>query len=123
MERLTHLSDEEVIHYFRFENMVQNEPNFCPLYRENKKCHERETLNCYLCACPNFRFNDAGFNKVEERTLFSTCDIHSKEGSQYLSESAIHQNCSGCFVPHSETYIKNNFSRDWFKIMSKVNKN
>jgi hypothetical protein len=60
MNRLTHLSDEEVIVYFRFENMVKNENDFCPLFAENKKCHDTEELNCYLCACPNFRFKRRG---------------------------------------------------------------
>ena len=39
MERLTHLSTDEVIKYFVFENMVKNEVDFCPLYKDNKKCH------------------------------------------------------------------------------------
>jgi len=120
MAKLTHLSDEEVITYFRFDNMVKHEPDFCPLYAENKKCHEMEDLNCYLCACPNFRFNDAGFEQKEGKTLYSTCAIASKDGDQYISEDAIHQNCAGCTVPHHESYIRKVFDRDWFKIMRKV---
>jgi len=122
IEKLTHLSDNELIEYFRFDNMVKNEPDFCPLYAKNKKCHDNEELNCYFCACPNFRFKDEGFEKVEERTLFSTCGIDSKDGSQYISDTAIHQNCAGCFVPHSEAYIKKHFTRDWFNAMSKVHR-
>ncbi len=118
--KLTHLSDEEIITYFRFDNMVKHEPDFCPLYAENKKCHEMEDLNCYLCACPNFRFNDAGFEQKEGKTLYSTCAIDSKDGSQYISDDAIHQNCAGCTVPHHESYIRKVFDRDWFKIMRKV---
>ena len=120
VEKLQYLSDEELIKYFRFDNMVKNEPDFCPLYNDNKKCHDNKELNCYLCACPNFRFNDDGFKQIEQKTLFSTCDINSKDGSQYISDSAIHQNCAACFVSHSENYIKKNFSRDWFEVMSKV---
>lgn len=120
MDRLTHLSDEEVIEYFRFDNMVQEEPDFCPLYAKNKKCHDRDELNCYLCACPNFRFEDEGFRQQGERTLYSKCNIHSKDGSQYISQSAIHQNCAGCFVPHHESYIREHFSRNWFEIMRNV---
>lgn len=120
MEKLTHLSDEEVIAYFRFENMVIHENDFCPLYTENKKCHDTETLNCYLCACPNFRFNDAGFAKEEGKTLFSTCAIDSPEGDRFFTDTAIHQNCTGCIVPHSENYIRKIFRRDWFSIMKKV---
>ena len=50
MKKLADLSDEEVITYFRFENMVEKEPDFCLLYKDHKKCHEMEVLNCYLCA-------------------------------------------------------------------------
>jgi len=121
IEKLSHLSDDELIRYFRFDNMVQNEPDFCPLYAENKKCHDNKELNCYFCACPNFRFNDEGFKQVEKKTLFSTCNIDSKDGSQYISDTAIHQNCAGCFVPHSEFYIKKYFTRNWFEAMYKVN--
>ncbi|RYA23265.1 hypothetical protein [Malaciobacter halophilus] len=120
MEKLKHKSDDEVIEYFRFENMVKNEPNFCPLYKDNKKCHDYEKLNCYLCACPNFRFNDDGFEKQEDKTLYSYCGIDSKDGSQFIGDTYIHQNCAGCIVPHKEKYIKKNFSRNWFEVMNKV---
>lgn len=122
MEKLKHKSDDEVIEYFRFENMVKNEPDFCPLYKDNKKCHDYEKLNCYLCACPNFRFNDNGFRKQENRTLYSYCEIESKDGSQFISDTYIHQDCTGCIVPHKERYIKKNFSRNWFEVMNKVKK-
>ncbi len=119
MNKLTHLSDEEVIEYFRFENMVQHEPDFCPLFAENKKCHDTQELNCYFCACPNFRFNDGGFAREGERTLFSTCSIESPEGDRFLTDTAIHQNCAGCLVPHSELYITKVFDRNWGTIMKK----
>jgi len=120
LEKLTHLSDEALIAYFRFENMVEKEPDFCPLYAENKKCHEMKELNCYLCACPNFRFHDKGFSQEAEKTLYSYCDIDSKDGDQFKTEDAIHQNCAGCTVPHHESYVRKHFSRDWFEIMKKV---
>jgi hypothetical protein len=123
IEKLNHLSDAALIDYFKFDNMVQNEPNFCPLYSDNKKCHDHRELNCYFCACPNFRFKDEGFEQQVEKTLFSTCGIDSKDGSQYISDKAIHQNCSGCFIPHSEAYIKKYFTRNWFKAMERVNQN
>jgi hypothetical protein len=120
MDKLTHLSDEEVIAYFRFENMVKNEPDFCPLYGSNKKCHDTPELNCYLCACPNFRFNEGGFGREGERTLFSTCSIESPDGDRYVSGTAIHQNCAGCIVPHRESTIRKVFSREWLTIMKEV---
>lgn len=120
MEKLKDKSIDEVIEYFKFENMVKNEPDFCPLYQDNKKCHDYEDLNCYLCACPNFRFKDEGFEKVDGKTLYSTCGINSKDGSQYIGDDYIHQNCSGCIVPHRAKYIKNKFSRNWFEVMKDV---
>ena len=120
MKKLTHLSDAAVIEYFRFENMVEKEPDFCALYKERKKCHEMEDLNCYLCACPNFRFKDEGLSKEGDQVLYSTCSIESKDGAQFVSDDAIHQDCSGCTVPHHKEYIRKHFSRDWFEVMRSV---
>jgi len=123
MKKLENLSDEEVITYFRFENMVEKEPDFCFLYKENKKCHEMEVLNCYLCACPNFKFDDEGISKEGGKVLYSACSIESKDGAQFVSDDTIHQDCSACTVPHHEAYIKKHFSRDWFEIMRNVKQN
>ena len=120
MEKLTHLTPDEVIRYFRFDNMVEKEPDFCPLFKENKKCHDMKELNCYLCACPNFRFKDEGFRKMEGKMLYSACSINSKEGSRATYGDAMHQDCSKCAVPHHESYIKRQFSRDWFEMMRDV---
>lgn len=119
IEKLAHLSDEELIVYFRFDNMVKNEPDFCPLYKDNKKCHDLKELNCYLCACPNFRFDDEGW-EMKGTKYFSSCSIDSKDGSVFVAEKGNHQNCSKCSVPHLESYIKKNFSRDWFQVMENV---
>jgi len=118
MAKLTHLRDEEVIAYFRFENMVKKEPDFCPLYKENRKCHDIEELNCYLCACPNFRFDDNGLEEIDGKSLKSRCAIDSEEGSRFIGKDAIHQDCSGCLVPHTFSYILKHFSREWREVMS-----
>ncbi|MCH9813773.1 MAG: cysteine-rich small domain-containing protein [Epsilonproteobacteria bacterium] len=102
---------EELISYFRWENISQSDIDFCPLFSEGKKCHEMEDLNCYLCACPNFRFND------NATTLKSWCAIDSKEGRQLEHEGIIHQDCSQCTVPHHESYIKKKFDTNWLEIM------
>ena len=120
MKKLENRTADEIVEYFKYENMKINEPDFCPLYTLNKKCHEMENLNCYLCACPNFRFKDDGFELQDGKTLYSKCGINSKDGSQYIGENYIHQNCSGCIVPHRDKYIKNHFSRDWFEVMKDV---
>lgn len=120
MKKLTYLTDTEVIEYFRFENMVVNEPDFCLLYAENKKCHEIESLNCYWCACPYFRFNDSGFSIAEGKTLYSTCSIESKEGAQFVSDKSTHQDCTHCLIPHGEKVIKKDFNRNWRITMEKA---
>lgn len=110
---------EQIVEYFEFENMVQNEPDFCPLYAENRKCHDMEKLNCYLCACPNFRFSDDGIEKVKDKTKYSFCAIDSKDGKQGVYGDKIHQNCSGCLVPHAKSYVLQHFDLNWKKIMQK----
>ncbi len=120
IKKLKNFSDEQIIEYFKFDNMVKNQPDFCPLYKDNKKCHEYEELNCYLCACPYFRFDDEGIEKKSGKTVYSFCKINSKDGAEYICDNSIHQNCSQCLLPHKKRYIKNNFSRDWFFIMKDV---
>jgi hypothetical protein len=110
-------SKTEIIEYFDFENMVKMEKDFCPLYAENKKCHDIEKLNCYLCACPNFRFKDEGIEKVDGKTKYSYCSIDSKKGALSTYGDAIHQNCSGCDVPHIKKYIEDHFDLDWNSVM------
>jgi Zn-finger protein len=120
MKKLTHVSDEEVLTYFRFENMVIHEKDFCLLYAQNKKCHDVQELNCYWCACPYFRFNDQGLEVIEEKTLYSKCSIQSKDGGEFISEKSIHQDCTGCLIPHHEKTLKKEFNRDWRVVMWKV---
>lgn len=110
------LSQDEIIKYFRFDNMVENEPDFCELYQTNTKCHDMKELNCYLCACPNFRFT-MNPERTEGKLIHSHCSIDSKDGAVFEHEDNIHQDCSGCLVPHNETYIAKHFDTDWYKIM------
>lgn len=111
----------QIIEYFDFENMKVEEPDFCPLYKENKKCHEMEVLNCYLCSCPYFRYNDKGIKNVNENTQYSFCSIDSKDGIQGVYGNKIHQDCSKCHVPHHKSYIKKHFDLDWGNIMQACN--
>jgi hypothetical protein len=112
-------SKEQIIDYFDFENMKKEEIDFCPLYAKDKKCHDMESLNCYLCACPNFRFKDDGIKKIESATQFSFCAINSKDGRQGVYGEKIHQDCSKCSVPHHREYVSKHFDLDWKKMMLK----
>ena len=113
------LSQSEVIDYFDFDNMKIAEKTFCPLYKDDKKCHNMENLNCYICACPNFRFKDEGIAVIEDKTQYSICDIESKDGRQGVYGEAIHQDCSGCGVPHHRAYVEKVFSWSWSEMMQK----
>jgi len=106
-----------IIEYFDFENMKKQEYDFCPLYAKNKKCHDIASLNCYLCACPNFRFNDAGIKTIENKTLYSYCNIDSKDGRAGIYGEKIHQDCTNCTIPHHKEYIMKHFDYDWSTIM------
>ena len=117
MDKLTSLSDEEVIAYFRYDNMAKNESDFCPLYAQGKQCHEMEGLNCYLCACPHFRFSDDGIGMEEGAVVKSTCAIDAPGGARSEHADVIHHNCSGCIIPHTDAYIRKHFDQDWIVIM------
>ena len=115
-------SKEMIIEYFDFENMKHKEPDFCPLYAKDKKCHDIESLNCYLCSCPNFRFNDNGIKQIKEKIQYSYCSIDSKDGKQGVYGTKIHQDCTQCSVPHHKAYVAQHFDVDWMKIMQPCNK-
>ena len=108
-------AQEQIIDYFAYENMAKEEIDFCPLYKEGKNCLDMEKLNCYLCGCPNFRFDDNGLGTYNGIKILSSCDIHN--GSTIGHGGAVHQDCSKCTVPHHKAYISKNFDFDWKKVM------
>ena len=107
---------QSIIEYFCYENMQKNEVDFCPLYAKNRRCHNIEKLNCYLCACPNFRFSDDGIDTIEKKTRYSLCSIDSKDGRVSESQNKIHHDCSLCDVAHKRAFIDEVFDIDW-KVM------
>lgn len=114
--QLKGMIQKEIIEYFEYDNMIKNESDFCPLYLKNKKCHNMEQLNCYMCGCPNFRFNDEGLGIYDNFKIKSECVIANGEKKAY--NGVIHQDCSQCRVPHYKVFIEKNFKYDW-KIMMK----
>ena len=119
VESLPPMSAEALVDYFRYENMRQKHPDFCPLYAKNEKCHEMEDLNCYLCGCPSFRFCDEGIDRIEGKVRYSLCAVNAKDGRALETDNAIHQDCSNCLLPHRRSFILKHFDRDWMKIMEK----
>ena len=110
-------SNDSIVEYFHFENMLEKEPEFCPLYAQERKCHDMKRLNCYLCACPNFRFDDNAQPDASGKTRYSYCAIDSKEGGTIEHHGALHQDCSKCTVPHHLNYVKEHFDTEWLEIM------
>jgi Zn-finger protein len=113
LKKLEYLSDAEMIEYFCYENMRKNEPDFCPLYALEQKCHETEELNCYLCGCPHFRLK----NDVHVKSF---CAVNSRFGKEFKTKDEVHQDCSDCIIPHKKKFIEKFFLRDWNLIMKDI---
>ncbi len=111
-------SKEQIIEYFKYENMKLCEPDFCELYANGAKCHDMPELNCYFCACPNFRFSDVGIRSNNEGIVYSECSIASKDSAKANFDGKIHQDCSTCTVPHEKEYIQKIFDMSWSNAMS-----
>lgn len=118
IEQTKDKSKDEIIDYFDYDNMRQKEPNFCPLYAQNYKCHDMKNLNCYMCGCPHFRFKDNGIEMRENRVVYSYCTQNL--GDEFISDNAIHHDCSKCTLPHTKKFISDNFDLDWNVIMEDV---
>jgi len=114
------LDEYDIVQYFIFDNMVEKEPDFCELYATNTKCHDMYELNCYMCGCPHFRFYQNP-REMEGLDYHSVCSINSKRGRRSIREGdEVHQDCSGCSIPHGEDYILRNFEYEWEKMMENV---
>jgi hypothetical protein len=106
----------EIIDYFEYDNMILHESDFCLLYNNKVKCHEIDKLNCFLCGCPNFRFNDT-------KEIKSYCSISCEDGKSVQYGKFTHQDCSKCLIPHKKEFILKNFDHDWKKIMKMCESN
>lgn len=112
------ITDEALVDYFEFENMVEKETSFCPLYAKKQKCHDVEYLNCFLCACPHFRFSDEGLHvKSNGIVVKSECSIHSRFASEFIHENISHLDCSKCSIPHTKAFVKKYMKMSWSQAM------
>ena len=111
---------EALVDYFEFENMVNKEVDFCPLYAQKQKCHDVEYLNCFLCACPHFRFNDEGLHVRDDGVVVkSKCAINSRFASEFVYENIAHLDCSNCTIPHTKEFVKKQTQATWKETMKK----
>jgi len=89
----------EIINQTSFLIRSEKYPNECPYYPERKPCHNVLKLNCFLCACPEYKKekNEGG------------CGLDSKLGKWHyhpnLPAGKI-WDCSDCPTPHYPEYIK-----------------
>lgn len=97
---------EQIMDYFVYENMVQHEPDFCPLYQKAEKCHNVEYLNCYFCGCPHFCFDDNGIETRNGLIVKSQCNIDSKKALKFVYEGVEHLDCSACSLPHTKSFVQ-----------------
>lgn len=106
LTKLSGVSIDNTIAYFDFENMVVMEPDFCPLYATNTKCHDIPKLNCFFCACPHFRSSDTEpFYMDGDVAVMSICSINAKQAGSFTHEGTKQCDCSGCHIPHTERVI------------------
>ena len=104
IKQISHLTKDEIIAYFDFENMKKLHEDFCLLYPTNTKCHDLKKLNCYICGCPYFRVNDKK----------SYCSINSRKSAVFIAPDGFeHLDCSNCTLPHTTKFVTKNFELDW----------
>lgn len=112
LEKLGDRSVDEIADYFKFENMVVNEPDFCLLYPDNKKCHDVDNLNCYFCGCPYFMVNEeppVDDKKIRHNSYCSINSVFKKDFYWGPDDNGIvdsHCDCSDCVFTHKEDYVK-----------------
>lgn len=112
------IGDEALVAYFVFENMCKHAPDFCPLYASGKKCHDKGYLNCFLCACPHFRFQDTGLHVKEDGTVMkSTCAIRSRFAKKFVHGGVEHLDCSDCVLPHTKAFVRSCVDKPWRETM------
>ena len=107
LEKLKGSTVDEIFNYFNYDNMVEAEPNFCPLYKDNIKCHNVNNLNCFLCSCPFFKYSDnMPIHYDMGIKVMSVCTINAKDASAFVSGREQQCDCSNCLIPHSEHFVK-----------------
>ena len=114
LKNLEGKSYECIVNYFDYDNMKQNEEGFCPLYKQNKKCHNIDNLNCFFCGCPFFVYSDnipVYYDRLKQVKHYSVCSIKSKFAKEFSyvdnnGVKCINCDCSGCTIPHSKKFVE-----------------
>lgn len=80
----------DILRYFKYENLVEKEPKFCPLFKNKEKCHDGKNIFCWNCYCDKY---DLGSN---DDGLIGKCKAKSKK-AKYTNGIL---DCSDCTYPH-----------------------
>ncbi len=110
VSRKKELSNESLLEYFDYESLSKSEKSFCPLFEKGVKCHKLESLNCFFCACPYFRFYDTPV-ETEGKKVHSYCSINSRFAKVFSDGIDEHLDCSDCFVPHRRGFARRNLRK------------
>jgi len=80
--------------YFFYTSFSETNPNFCPLFKINKVCHniDAQEFNCMGCYCQHY---DIEFIDCTNG-LIGRCKIDSQDG-KYSDDV---WDCSNCIIPH-----------------------
>jgi len=107
LKKLEGESKLAITNYFDYDNMVKMEPDFCPLYATNTKCHDIDSLNCFLCSCPFFKYSDDLPLRTENGIdVMSVCVIDSNTAGTFTQNGKQQCDCSGCHIPHKKRFVK-----------------
>jgi len=94
---------ERIIKEFDFENQKKNKPDKCICYSKGK-CHKIESLNCFLCYCPEYENSDES----------GGCRIKSLKGKWIFNEklsSGKIWDCSDCDYPHKRELVEKHLKK------------
>lgn len=110
-------TDVEIVEYFKWDNMVINEPKYCELYSTKSKCHNVDNLNCLLCGCPFFKVTPEAEQASTGVIEMSSCSINSKykEIFSFTNDAGrvcTQCDCTNCTVNHTDGFALNSLRAD-----------
>ncbi len=100
IEKYNLKTPEQIASFFIYKNLKEKEPNFCPLFPKNEKCHDmkEEDLNCFYCACPFYNYEIWD----EEKKIFGACLLSESEG---IRNQYGYWDCTNCTLSHTSEFV------------------
>lgn len=100
-------SPGKIADYFTYTNMKNKHPDFCPLYKNEQKCHDMSSneLICYFCACPYYDYEY--YNEAKKE--YGRCLINSRYGKRNRWG---YWDCTNCLLPHRRKFVIHYLSKN-----------